>query len=317
MTIPKDLLPHLSDEALRSEARARGLSPECWDGPDSWDRSRVIAELRRLSASEMGSRSPLEAAPASRVTTQVPSESALETGAVQIAKELIGNLFHRARDWARSSFPPEPRREKAPKEGEPIQTRTMAELLFSQGEVQRAIAMLRQLLTHNPDDIDLQERLRRAERRADVLRETGGDLSERVRRTQRAEPGSFLRIVEAEGTHAAVWRVDDAALERARSVLNGQGKTGPEHLQLRTVSVIADPAGRVRREISDLPVQEFEGWKPLTIDEGERDPSSARLVVAIGLRPPTDEPKFVSIAHERVLRLPTPRAGRDEPPQAK
>jgi len=132
----------------------------------------------------------------------------------------------------------------APREDEPIRTRTMAEVLVDQGHLERAIGILREL---DGDDVVA----RRLELQARLACTAGVTL-------------------RREGAAAGIaWKLDDVGVERARLVLGSDGA-----LALRVVRVGSD--GRARTEDSAVEVVDSVGLEVsvgdvLVVSVGVRD----------------------------------------------
>lgn len=133
--------------------------------------------------------------------------------------------------------------EPAAREDEPIRTRTMAEVLVTQGHLERAIGILREL--------DGDEALRR---RLELEARLGCTSGVALRR---------------EGAAAGIaWTLDDEGVSRARLVLGSDGA-----LAVRVVRVDAD--GRTQTE--DTTVDAAEGSHALEISTGDV------VIVSVGL----------------------------------
>lgn len=250
------LLEHLSHEALRKEAERRHLVL-----PEDLDRASIIEAIRRSATS-------LPPAAPSKVPVQP-----VQTSRFGAARQMLGKALGLAREVIerRSSRPPPPMPE--PKIDEPIRTRTMADLLISQGEVGRALSILEELLRDHPTDTALEERV------VSLRARVHGDRALEKAKARSNEPAPFVDVVTVGEAHAAAWSIDDAGLERARTLLEAEGE-----LTLRVVTVKAVD-GAPAREREDHTVQRS-GARSLG--------SGARFVVSVGL---ASEDRFVSIAH--------------------
>lgn len=248
------LLEHLSDEALRAEAERRHLVL-----PEHIDRAGLIEVIRRSATS--------------LPPTARPSMPA-QPNPLGAARQMLGKVVGLAREALerRSSRPPPPSPE--PKIDEPIRTRTMADLLVTQGELARALAILEELRRDRPDDAEL------AERCASLRERVDGDRAVERARGLEGRAGPYVELVTVGEARAVAWSIDDAGLERARALLEGEGE-----LTLRVVTVRAVD-GVAKREREDHAV-ERRGSRSLPYGE-------ARCVISVGL---ASGDLFVSIAH--------------------
>ncbi len=257
------MLEHLSDEALRKEAARRQIA-----AADGMERTVLIDAIRRSAVSLP----PRPVSPPPPAPEPVPRASTL--GA---ARAMLGKVVGFARDALerRSTRPPPPA--EPPREPEPIRTRTMAELLVSQGERARALAILEELAQDHPDDAALAARV------VELEAQVSGERAKAQADARLADGGEgFIALCASGSSRAAAWAVDDRGLERARALLGADGV-----LTLRVVQVCARPDRTVARERDDR-VVEARGVAALGSAPG------ARWVVSIGLAAGDG---FVSIAH--------------------
>ncbi|HJL18735.1 MAG TPA: hypothetical protein RMH99_23940, partial [Sandaracinaceae bacterium LLY-WYZ-13_1] len=175
---------------------------------------------------------------------------------------------------------PAPDTHAPPASDEPIPTRTMAELLVRQGHLARGHAILRELARRTPDDDATAALLTDVAARLtdETLRQRGSA------RLKRAGP-PFVELVRTETGRGVVWRLDEAALARGRSLL---GATDATTLTVRVVSIEAKPDHGVESRRADHPAEAASGWRRVDA------PPTARVVVSVGLA--ADE-RFVSILH--------------------
>jgi hypothetical protein len=176
---------------------------------------------------------------------------------------------------------------------EPIRTRSMAQLLASQGHRERALAIYEELLANDSSDVALEREalsLRRGEPVADVAlpvpsREarpsqapSGVWSSSREQLTCEGEPNSGLLLR---------WTITHEGERRARAVLGVDDGDG--ELTVRLVSIRPDADRIVRSEITEHgPVAASGEWSPGPLLDAER------CVAAIGMR---SGDRFVSIVH--------------------
>ena len=165
---------------------------------------------------------------------------------------------------------------------EPIQTRTMARILASQGHTRRALAIYQKLVQQRPDDKALRTE-------ADAVRSgkppKKAHAADDDDESDRDECVSVL-MEHAETTQAIVaWHVRSAAVTAAR-------KLSTENAPLVLRTIVLQPVGdTVQRNVSERPV-EREGELAVAV------PGGARLIAAVGLRAGE---RFISIAHAPTL----------------
>jgi len=261
------LLPHLSDDALRREARRLGISET------GLDREALIGAIRDAETRATAPTPREHSTPSALAGARSPAEP--RSGALETARALLGSVLGMAKSALDRRALPEAIAEP-PKE--PIRTRTMARLLLQQGHEERALSILRELARTRPEDSGLSAEIADLERRIDER-----DLRERCTAMLEVRAGSFCAVVSAGALRAAVWRVDEAGHTRARTLLGSPGA-----LTLRTISVVARSDYAVHSERSDRRPLEPSGWAHLDVDAG------ARVVVSVGL---AEDDRFVSIAH--------------------
>jgi hypothetical protein len=183
--------------------------------------------------------------------------------------------------------PPPPAREARTQkfEQEPIRTRSMAQLLASQGHRERALAIYEELCAQNSEDGELRteaERLRVGELPdAPALPRPSEHPHALPQRDDRIEcsagPGEGLRLR---------WAVTEDGRRRARAVLGDDGE-----LAVRLVTIRPDPERVVRSEITEHgPVHPSGEWMADAVA------GQVRAFATIGLR---QGERFVSIAHAR------------------
>ncbi|MFK7987059.1 MAG: hypothetical protein AB8I08_13630 [Sandaracinaceae bacterium] len=184
MDMDVSLLPHLSEEAVRDEARRRGLDT------DGKSRDALIEAIR-----------------------------ASEAGAVGKVKGLFGRVARLAKAAIESrapSQPPPPMRASQPAAPpEPIATLTMAKVLLTQGHLERAHTILQDLDANDPEVVAaLREATER--RRQSRLESLAHGLSERE--------APFVAIARDGDLSGLVWNVDDDALARGQALLGKDGQ---------------------------------------------------------------------------------------------
>jgi hypothetical protein len=175
---------------------------------------------------------------------------------------------------------------------EPIRTRSMAQLLASQGHRERALAIYEELLANDSSDVALEREalsLRRGEPVADVVlpapsqarpsqAPSGVWSSSKEQLTCEGEPNSGLLLR---------WTITHEGERRARAVLGVDDGDG--ELTVRLVSIRPDADRIVRSEITEHgPVAASGEWSPGPLLDAER------CVAAIGMR---SGDRFVSIVH--------------------
>jgi len=249
------LLAHLSDEALRVEAKRRGIATT------AKSREAIIALIREHERPRTTKPEPNMPAP----RESEPKRSKGRRGVFGVARQLFGRVIKRVLEPER----PPPPAAGSPVAREPIPTRTMAELLIDQGQLERAIAILASL-----GDDGARTRLAEIESRL---------AKSRLEKAAAAHRRDGVAILSERGVRAVVWRVDEAGLARARALLRAEGQ-----LTLRIVTVEADAALAVSNRSEDRGPIEQSGFELLETGPG------ARLVVSVGLR---EADRFVSVAH--------------------
>lgn len=266
MVVDLTLLSHLSDDALVTEARRRGLTAE------GQTRDALIAAIRGAAVP-----TPREAQ-----TSVEPSfdPSASGNSPLRTARALFGRVVTIARTALerRETEPaPPPTGFDAPIH-EPIRTRSMADLLISQGHAERGRDMLRALVRDKPSDAALAARLHEVDARLSeeaLARDAKRALDEGV--------DAFVTLLTHGKARAVVWRLDALRTTRGRALLGGDGLP-----TLRVVRIVAHPDHSVESHRDD---RALEGTSGFTRIEAEPD---ARLVVSIGLK---HAERFVSMLH--------------------
>lgn len=181
------LLPHLSEDALRDEARRRGLNPS------GKSRDALIEAIR-----------------------------ASEPGAVGKAKALFGRVARLAKAAIESRSPSQPPPPPTPMRAsqpaappEPIATLTMAKVLLTQGHLERAHTILQDLDTKDPEVVAaLHEATERLNHQR--LESLARGLAER--------DAPFVAIARDGDLSGLVWHVDDEALARGQALLGEDGQ---------------------------------------------------------------------------------------------
>lgn len=159
---------------------------------------------------------------------------------------------------------------------EPIRTRTMAELLLAQGQLERALRILRELGAGSSRDPSLVALLERVEDDA-----AGRASSRESKAILRANEGLVLRVIGERPRCAVVWRADDGACARSAALV-GEGACA-----LRIVRVRACPDHSVETSTEEHEVAR-EGFERVTLEHG------THAVVALGTRGPRG---FASMIH--------------------
>ena len=157
---------------------------------------------------------------------------------------------------------------------EPILTRTMAGVLAAQGYHERALRIYDHLLKQAPENDDLE-----AEAESVRARMAEGD----------GPPEDEVAAVPVKKDSLLVsWKVTPRSIERARSVLGGEGK-----LTARVVVVARGKGADVSRETREHAVGAEMGEHLFT-----EIPRRARCTASVGL---LAKDRFVSVAHSRVV----------------
>ena len=237
------LLIHLSEEALRTEARRRGIAVAGKSREAIIDAIREDAEPRPANRSVLGTARAL----LGRVVRKVRWMGAAPGDP---ASRVIPVLV---RDDPIATKTPGPVVAR-----EPIATRTMAELLIDQGHLERAIGILRGL-----GDDSAKDRLREVESRL---------TRERLQKVAAAHSDHGVAIFAERDARAVGWNIDEPGIRRARALLGTDGE-----LTLRIVTVEADPAHAVSSRRVDRGPIERRG--AALLDAGP----AARLVISVGL----------------------------------
>jgi hypothetical protein len=203
-------------------------------------------------------------------------------------------LLRRVLSFARSltSPPPAPppRRAPEPPQGaepaaeEPIQTRTLARLLSSQGHHQRALTIYEALVAATPGDPSLAAERDACARRA---REAGPAKKPEPPELVPSGPDEVVSVAVDPSSVLVSWEVSERGVARAERLLGGAGE-----LTARLVLVVADPAAVVRTETRERRVERMGEWLVAGLPEG------ARTTASVGLKAGE---AFVSIAHCPVL----------------
>lgn len=266
MALDLSLLPHLSEDALRDEARRRRIDDR------GLDRDGLIAALRRP-----GGRGGAEAGggEGSPVPGAAELREAARKSGVETARGggAAGDRSARGREGAGDGSA-----RPAEREGdEPIKTRTLAELLLEQGHPERAAQILAAVAEEEPADAEVAELRHRAEAEASASR------LEAAVRARYAAGGTFIDVVTVDGRPALAFAIDDEGLARGRAVLGARGRPA-----VRRVVVSQADDGAVRSRSEDEPLDARRGGRPLGCGPGER------LVAAIGV---VSGGRFAAVAH--------------------
>lgn len=163
---------------------------------------------------------------------------------------------------------------------EPILTRTMAELLASQGHPRRALAIYYRLAQQDADDLTLQQRLH--ELRRQVLRDSAPQGAQR--NEARRDTSAVVAIALDAQRVLIAWQVEEATLAQARMVLQSVGIP-----TVRAVVVAPHDRNVTQSETRELPAIGLEGEWLL-----EQLPTAAQITVSIGLQ---GTHRFVSAVH--------------------
>lgn len=253
------LLPHLSEKALREEAKRRGLPIE------GLDRDQIIAMIRGHEA---------------QLTTLPPGGLSAAAFAQTIPPEnrgLARTIFEKVVSVTRSALAPT-EAPPAQLEGDPIRTRSMARLLEGQGHLDRALAIVRELHQEAKRDEELSKWRASLEARIDER-----SIRERAQARLGRDDAPFVEILDADSSRGIAWRVNEAGIARARALLGTEGS-----LTLRVVRVRAHPDHSVESRQEDRRPLETSGWARIEAAK------SAKLIVSVGL---CAGDRFVSIAH--------------------
>jgi len=196
--------------------------------------------------------------------------------------DIIGRMLSFARSLrAGISEPPE----APPTRDEPIRTRTMARLLASQGEHERAASIYRELRADAPDDAEL----RREADAVEAALEAAENVAPPVQTESIIERGVVAESVDAT-TALVSWSLDEATLREAA------GEAASEGVELVARLVVFSPDAQhvVREDLRERRVERKGEWLVATLPEG------AHVVGALGLRWGS---VFVSVAHAAPVRL--------------
>lgn len=159
-------------------------------------------------------------------------------------------------------------------ENEPIQTRTMAQLLAEQGHEERAAEIYRSILRRNPEDLALRNELNELE------------VSRSSQIPMPPEENDEISCHMQDGLVIVNWKISSSGMRRSKLILpDGE-------LTLRCVLISTQANGRVLDEQQDFAVQAH-GTKSL-----DALVSGTRIAAAVGLK---DGREFVSIAHADTL----------------
>lgn len=233
------------------------------------EKAGPVAFARSLLRSFLEKNFPAETAPARSVSELGHSETAATGNAESVA------AHHHAEslgDDSASVSTSHSLSDSAPEE--PIQTRTMARLLASQGHRDRALKIYDHLLQLHPDDASLREE-----------------------RNEFAEAGTLLEDaqyatdhIDVARTHASSlyvrWELTQNGVRRAAAICEGE----PE-LVVRVVTHEVDEDAQILRDVRDLAADGKVGER-LVAPVGERSVCVVAVGVGLGAH-------FVSIAHTR------------------
>lgn len=298
--LASEILPASLREAAKAKLRSRMASPDTPETPASaldYDVIEAAGEpYRTTPPAPAASNTPAPRAagaavapppPASFEPTEVGTEEVPEAGYTPgLDPFAISEPMRAVRARSLAPSAPGPRRFEA----EPIRTLSMARLLASAGERERALAVYEELIARESGDPVLR-------REAEILR-AGGDLRglpmpeytptkvPRPRGDDAPPDDAHIRWERSEsGEHiTAHFDVSDSGIARAQAVLGQRGE-----LTLRLVTIRPDVSKVVRSEVEDHALPGNEG----AFEIGPVDPS-ARCLLSLGLRAGE---RFVSITH--------------------
>jgi hypothetical protein len=212
------------------------------------------------------------------------SDAALQGEAKKRGLPIEGDrtaLIEAIQAHARSAPPSEPppaRSFGVEEPTEPIRTRTMADLLASQGHLERAERIYRELAAQSPHDLELRTKL------ADLEARTAGKkLDRKAQSYLQTLDGSGIAILSERDHRAIAWCIDALGRERAESLI-GAGTP-----LVRVVRITVQPHRGVETRTEDYPV-DVRGVLRVPSTTG------SRLVVSVGLK---SERGFASIASAR------------------
>lgn len=264
-------------ERLETEAKERGVS-----GVEFLTRSELLTLLgevvpqknsavafaRNLLRSFLERNFPAEAVPARNVAS-LDKDAGLVASAAHSERS---EAEQADRHHANVAIQPHERFEVPPEE--PIQTRTMARLLASQGHRERALKIYDRLLARHPEDDSLRdERQEFAE--VGILSEDAQYATDHVDVARTHATSLFIR-----------WELTQNGVRRAAAVCKGE----PE-IVVRVVTHEVDENAQIRRDVRDFSADGKVGER-LVAEIGE----DAVCVVAVGVGRGSH---FVSIAHAR------------------